>query len=150
MRLVIFDIQHPIDPQVNGFGLYRTVVDGSVNLRIARLHIPLYTTYAITAPWEAADCTDEGLILVGPGASLWTFNEAGVSTVEGCTSTQIWEIETEQFRNSEDYTYGFRGLNLWEKEYLLAANANHVQTRWTWAYCSTLLDDELGVEVEDD
>ena len=150
MRLVIYDIQHPIDPQVNGYGLYRTVVDGSVNLRIARVHIPLYTTYACTAPWEAADCTDEGLILVGASASLWTFNVDGTNTVQGCTSTQIWEIESEQFRNSEDYTYGYRGLNLWEKEFLLARNANHVQTRWTWAYCSTLLDDELGVPVEDD
>lgn len=145
MRLLIFDIQNPIDPQVNGFGLYRTVVDGTSHLRIARVQIPTYTTYSCTHPWEAADVTDEGLALIGTGASLYTFTDG----VIGCTSTQIWEIETEEYRNSEDLE-GYRGMQLWEIEWLTEQNADFVQTRYTWAYCSTLADDALGVEVEDD
>ena len=147
MRLVIFDVQHPADPQVNGYGFYRTVVDGVAYLRIARVQIPTYTEHACTAPWEAADVTDEGLVLIGSGASYWTFGTDSSPT--GCTSTQIWEIESEQYRNSEATT-GYRGHNLWEKEYLTELNPSHVQSRNTWAYCSTLTDDELGVEVEDD
>lgn len=151
MRVVIFDIQNPIDPQVNGLGIYRTVVDGTLNLLIARAQIPDYTTYACTSPFEAADVTDEGLVLISPGASLWTFQDPDDSTstvVSGCTSTQIWEIESEQFRNSEDYSNGYRAMHLWEIEYLTALNSAFVQTRYTWAYCSTLTDNELGAEVE--
>jgi hypothetical protein len=148
MRLVIFDVQNPIDPQVNGLGFYRTVVDGSIYLRIARVQIPTYTTYSLTAPWEAADISNEGLALVGPGASYFTFGTDTAPT--GATSTQIWEIEGEGFRNSEDFTNGYRGMHLWEKEYLTELNSLYVQTRYTWAFASILEDDELGVEVETD
>jgi hypothetical protein len=148
MRLVIFDVQNPIDPQVNGFGFYRTVVDGENYLRIARVQIPRYSTYALTAPWEVADITDEGLGYVATGASWFVFGTD--SSASGCTSTQIWEILGEGYRNSEDAVNGYRGIHLWEKEYLTELRPAFIQTRYTWAYCTTLTDDELGVEVEQD
>lgn len=146
MRLVIFDVQNPIDPQVNGFGFYRTVVDGSTYLRIARVQIPRYTTYALTAPWEAADVTSEGLALVGTGASYWTFGTDTNKTA--ATSTQIWEIQGEDYRNSEDATNGYRALSLWEIEYLKELRPAFTQTRYTWAFATILGDSSLGSQVE--
>lgn len=148
MRLVIFDIQRPLDPQVNGLGLYRTVVDGTSYLQIDQVHIPLETSYACTYPWEAADVTSEGLVLIGACASQFTFNPD--TTPSACMSTQIWEIQGEGYRNSEDGTNGYRGLNLWEHTYLLEKDSAFVETRWTWAYCTTTADASLGTTVEDD
>jgi hypothetical protein len=148
MRLVIFDIQHPIDPQVNGFGFYRSVVDGTEELLIDKVQIPEYDTYSGTNPWEAADVTDEGLMFLGTGASLYHYH--GETDPTSCTSTQIWEIENDDYRNSEDFINGFRGLHRWEIEYLIEKNPLFVQTRNTWAYATIIEDDGLGGIVEAD
>ena len=48
MRLLIYDIQDPVDPQVNGFGLYRSVVDGTEEL-ILVFTIAGQTTFTLSA-----------------------------------------------------------------------------------------------------
>jgi hypothetical protein len=146
MRLVIIDIQNPLDPQVNGFGLYRTVVDGTDLLTIDKVQIPAaqgpaFNTYSATNPWEAADAVDEGLIMVWPVASQFT-NIA-------MTASQVWEIEGEMYRNSEDVS-GYRCTHLWEIEFLENFLGAFTQTRYTWAYATIIEDDGLGEIVEDD
>ena len=44
----IHQIEHPEDPQVNGFGLYRTIDGGSSVLLDQRIQIPVNNEYAVT------------------------------------------------------------------------------------------------------
>lgn len=155
MRLVYYDLQHPLDPQVNGFGLYRTVVGGNIPLLDKRVDIPDENEWSFTHPWEASDIPDRTLGMVFTIASQAFF--AGGSDPETCTSTQLWEVEPYPHVNSEDNTslqpnllnpvdiHGLRATHRWEIEFL-----GITQTRFTWAYSSTLGDSALGSAVEED
>jgi hypothetical protein len=265
VRVVWYNIQDPADPQVNGFGFYRTAVDGVIPLLVVKKHIGGKSTqfpdveFAITQPWEAADCSNESLVpvftipsqftftenlsatltvgnavnsnvkttvdatgpagnaytmiveaapgdndaasasilvnvitvllgktsaaldpvkntgtiiqglidalanvsavLLGTGAASWvqlqidrspyTFSGGTDGTQEQkCTATQVWEIDPPIHRSSED-TY--RVCQPWELVFLRDYLASNVfQSRITWAFSSTMEDDELGAEVEYD
>jgi len=152
MRLVIYDIQKPVDPQVNGFGIYRTVVDGTEPMLVGRFEIPLYPRFAHTHPWESADCiesVDDQLTFNFAKASINTFNEGRVF----CTMTQIWEMldDASVHLNSED-TNGYVGTYPWEirGEFGVGDDNNIVQTRYTYALTTILSDLSLGDPVETD
>lgn len=152
MRLVIFDIQRPVDPQVNGFGIYRTVVDGAEPELIGRFEIPLFPHYSHTHPWESADCTgmeDTELTLNFAKGSVNTFNEGIVY----CVMTQIWEaIDSPSFHlNSEDAN-GYVCTYPWEMrgEWGHPEGTPVSQTKFTWALTTIENDASLGEAVETD
>lgn len=151
MRLVIFDIQNPIDPQVNGFGIYRTLINGTAPLLIGRFEIPLYPRFSHTHPWESADCgvDDEQITMNWAKASTNNFTDGE----HFCTMSQVWEMISDAafHLNSQDDN-ALVGTYLWEirGEFGVGDNNPITQTRYTWALSSILTDGELGVEVEDD
>ena len=147
MRLLIYDIQHPTDPQVNGFALYRTVVDGTEYLLIEREAIPDNPTYSGTHPWEASDCDDETLFMVWTLASSMATSNLGAA----CTATQQFENETYPHSNSED-SNGYRCSHRWEirHEWGDESSDDITQTHFTWAYSTTTADSGLGSAVEFD
>lgn len=146
MRLLWYNIQNPLDPQVNGFGLYRTAVDGVIPLLVERKHIggrsDAYPSveFAICHPWEAADCTNQELVPVWTNPTQWTIGNDSSPTA--CTSSNSWEVDPIGHANSED-TY--RATQPWEIA-LYELTQNHI----TWAFASTMEDDALGAEVEYD
>ena len=87
MILLFYNIQDPLDPQVNGFGFYRSIVDGAIPLLIARKPIggkSLSTPsvkFAITHPWEAVDCGMEELVPVWTNPTQWGINDNVSATV---------------------------------------------------------------------
>lgn len=144
MRLLWFNIQDPIDPQVNGFGFYRTVVDGTVPLLVAKKQMPDSPEYSVTHPWEASDATNESLIL------LFGIATQNITTVTGANpsptiSTSPWETEPYNHANAENYANPLRATYPWE-----IADQELTQSRMTWAFSSTMEDDALGAEVEYD
>lgn len=151
MRLVIFDMQNPIDPQVNGFGIYRTLINGTDPLLIGRFEIPLYPHCSHTHPWESADCGQEDTEIT------MNFTKASINSFSGtvgfCTMTQVWEMldDAAVHLNSEDDN-AYVGSYLWEirGEWGLPEGTTITQTRYTWAFTTILTDGELGEEVEDD
>lgn len=157
MRLVIFDIQNPIDPQVNGFGIYRTAINGTEPLLIGRFEIPLYPKFSHTHPWESADCLESVNSTTQDGQITMNFTKAAVNSFgDGenfCTMTQVWEMleDAAVHLNSEDDN-AYVGSYLWEirGEFGTPEDVTITQTRYTWALCSTLTDAELGEEVETD
>ncbi len=153
MRLLFYNIQDPLDPQVNGFGFYRSVVDGSIQLLVEKKFIPDSPEYSVTAPWEASDATDQELILVFAIASQFAFSAEGIIP-SPCTATQWWEIDPYNHLNSMDQTseyqdgtdiHGLRATYPWEIDWLTIT-----QLRMSWAFSSTMEDSALGVEVEFD
>lgn len=151
MRLLWYNLQDPLDPQVNGFGLYRSVVDGEFPLLVERKHIGGRSTqfpsveFAITHPWEASDCTNQELVPVWTNPTQYTFTaddgNAGTAPT-ACTSSNTWEIDPVAHNNNAD-TY--RATQPWEIDFL-----SIVQPHITWAFSSTMVDDDLGAEVEYD
>ncbi len=152
MRLLWYNIQDPLDPQVNGFGFYRTAVDGVIPLLVLKTHIGGRSTqhpsveFAVTHPWEASDCTNEELIPIWANPTQYTINPD--SAPSACTSSNTWEIDPILHRNSEE-TY--RWTQPWEGDFLAEYLGRAVvRTHVTWAFSSTMEDDALGVEVEYD
>ncbi len=152
MRLVIFDIQKPTDPQVNGFGIYRTVVNGTIPALIGRFEIPLYPHAAHTHPWESADVTesvDTELTFNFAKGGVNTFNEGVVF----CTMSQIWESISDQniHLNSEDDN-AYVGTYPWEirGEWGNPEGDPITQNHYTYALTSILTDTSLGSAVETD
>lgn len=151
MRLVIFDIQKPVDQQVNGFGIYRTVVDGAEPQLIGRFEIPLYPHACHTHPWESADCGQEDteLTLNFTKGSVNTFSDG----VQFCTMTQIWEAISSQsvHLNSED-TNGYVCTYPWEMrgEWGIPEGTVITQNKFTWALTTIENDASLGEAVETD
>src|SRR3990167_8558030 len=146
MRLLWYNIQDPLDPQVNGFSFYRTVVDGVIPLLVEKKHIgggsfqAPSVEFAICQPWEASDCTNQELIPVWTNPTQWTI---GTDTAPSpATSSNVWEVDPIAHINAED-TY--RATQPWEIDFL-----DIVQTHITWAFSSTMVDDDLGEEVEYD
>lgn len=153
MRLIIFDIQKPVDPQVNGFGIYRTIINGTEPLLIGRFEIPRYPHATHTHPWESADVTesvDTELTMNWAKASVNSF--AGTAG-QFCTMSQIWEMldDAAIHLNSEN-SNGYVCTYPWEirGEWGSPEGTAITQNRYTWALCSVLLDAELGAAVEDD
>lgn len=155
MRLLWYNIQDPLDPQVNGFGFYRTAVDGVIPLLVERKHIGGRSSqfpsveFAICHPWEAADCTNQELVPVWTNPTQWAFNEdAGVPTP--CTSSNTWEIDPIRHANNADVS-GLRVTQPWEQDFLDVYLGYEFQNpHITWAFASTMVDDDLGAEVEYD
>lgn len=149
MRLLIYNLQNPTDPQVNGFGFYRTVVDGTTPLLIAKKQMPSSPEYSVCHPWEASDATDESLILLFGIASQMFFLDSttGLPNVnpEPCIATSPWEIEPYNHANAENGDNPFRATYPWEIDYL-----DLTQSRMSWAFSSTKIDSALGAEVEFD
>ena len=148
MRLLFYNIQDPLDPQVNGFGLYRGAVNGVVELLIAKKSIGGRSTqfpsveFSLTQPWEASDCTNEELVPVWANPSQMIF---GTDTdPSACTGSQLWEIEPYNHLNSED-TY--RATQPWELDFF---SPKLKQSHITWAFSSTMEDSALGSQVEFD
>ena len=87
LRLVWYNIQDPVDSQVNGFGFYRSTVDGVIPLTVATKHIGGRSTqypdveFAITHPWEAADCSNESLVPVWTNPTQFIFTETVSATL---------------------------------------------------------------------
>src|SRR3990167_6807120 len=48
----LYNIAHPTDPQVNGFGFYRSVDGGTTLLLDTRVAIPDNNEYGIAHDWE--------------------------------------------------------------------------------------------------
>lgn len=143
MRLLWYNIQDPTDDQVNGFGFYRTVVDGTIPLLVAKKQMPDSPEYSVTHPWEASDCTNEELILLFGLASQMVFTSDGTNPAP-CISTQQWEVTPYNHLNSMDDS-GYRATYPWEVEWL-----DITQLRMSWAFSSTMEDSALGEEVEFD
>lgn len=153
MRLVIFDIQKPSDPQVNGYGIYRTVVDGTEPLLIGRFEIPLYPRFSHTHPWESADCLESIDTELTLNFAKGSINSFGTEGRAYCTMTQIWEaIEDQNFHlNSED-SDGYVCTYPWEMrgEWGQPEDSTVTQNGYTWCLTSILADVALGEAVEDD
>lgn len=154
MRLLWYNIQDPLDLQVNGFGFYRTVVDGVIPLKVQTKHIGGRSVsfpsveFAITAPWEASDCTNEELVPVWANPTQFTFSPDTSPTA--CTSSNSWEIDPFQHAGNDDAS-GFRVTQPWELDFLDGYLAREfIQKHITWAFSSTMEDDALGSEVEYD
>lgn len=143
MRLLWYNIQNPIDPQVNGFGFYRTVVDGTTPLLVKKKQIPDKPEFSVTHPWEASDCTNEELILLFGIASQIVLTDTGADPASAI-ATQPWEIEPYNHSNAEN-TSGYRATYRWEIE-----DQDLTQSRMTWAFSSTMIDSALGSAVEFD
>lgn len=150
MRLLIYNIQDPLDPQVNGFGFYRSIPsdDGvaTTPLLIARKHIGGRSRnfpsveFSITHPWEASDCSDEELVPVWTHPTQYTIGTDSSPTA--ATSSNTWEIDPILHANNAD-TY--RCTQPWEIEMF-----DVDQPGMTWAFSTTTEDDGLGAEVEYD
>lgn len=157
MRLVIFDIQNPVDPQVNGFGIYRTLINGTNPLLIGRFEIPKYPRCSHTHPWESADCLESVNSTTQDGQITMNFAKASKNTfTDGetfCTMTQVWEMldDSAVHLNSQDDN-AYVGSYLWEirGEWGEPEGTTITQTLYTWALCTTITDGELGAEVETD
>src|SRR5690349_10331467 len=121
MRLLWYDIQDPTDPQVNGFGFYRTVVDGTTPLLVAKKQIPDSPEYSVCHPWEASDATNESLILLfGIASQMFFLDDTGVPNAnpEPCIATSPWEVEPYNHANAENGSSPFRATYPWEIDYL--------------------------------
>ena len=152
MRLLWYNIQDPLDPQVNGFSFYRTAVDGVIPLLVEKKHLGGRSTqhpsveFAITHPWEASDCTDQELVPIWTNPTQYKIGTDSSPTA--CTSSNIWEVDPILHSNNED-TY--RATQPWEHDFLTEyLGRTFVQNHITWAFSSTIEDDALGVEVEYD
>lgn len=157
----IFDIAHPTDPQVNGFGVYRSVDQGTTLLLDSRVSIPTNNEYAIAHDWE--------VLVVGAltGASKlqlhFTLDLGDIVLTSGTTEmrgTQKWEPgqassvaaagayapkdSDEYFQNSEDAS-GYRGTYRWE-----IADGWVTTETFTWAYLSNVADASLGAQATTD
>jgi len=146
MRLLWYNLQDPLDPQVNGFGLYRSAVNGVIELLVERKHIGGRSgafpsvEFAICHPWEAADCTNQELVPVWANPTQFTIGTDTAPTA--ATSSNTWESSPAVHGNNAD-TY--RATQPWEIT-LYEINQPHI----TWAFASTMVDDDLGAEVEFD
>ena len=157
----LYNIAHPTDPQVNGFGFYRSVDGGTTLLLDTRVAIPDNNEYGIAHDWE--------VLVVGAltGASNLQLHftldlgefvlTSGTSAIRG---TQKWEPgqassvaaagayapkdSDEYFQNSED-TSGNRGTYRWE-----IADGHVTTETFTWAFLSDLADASLGAEATTD
>ena len=146
MKLLWYDIQDPLDPQVNGFGFYRTAVGGVIPLLVEKKHIGGRSEafpsveFAICHPWEAADCSNQELVPVWTHPTQWTIGTDSSPTA--CTASTNWEVDPIGHINNAD-TY--RATQPWEIAY-----QELTQPGITWAFASTMADDALGAEVEYD
>src|SRR3990167_1932267 len=146
MRLLLYNLQDPLDPQVNGFAFYRTAVNGVISLLVEKKHIGGRSNafpsveFAICHPWEAADCTNQELIPVWANPTQYTIGTDEAPTA--ATSSNTWEMDPIGHGNAED-TY--RATQPWEIDFL-GITQGHI----TWAFASTMEDDALGDEVEFD
>jgi len=95
--LLFYNIQDPLDPQVNGFGFYRSIVDGAIPLLIERVPIGGRSTstpsvaFALTHPWEAVDAGMNELVPVWTNPTQWGVNDNVSASVRigATTAAQI-------------------------------------------------------------
>ena len=146
MRLLWYNLQDPLDPQVNGFAFYRTAVNGVIELLVEKKHLGGRSAqfpsveFAITHPWEAADCTNQELVPVWTNPTQYTIGMDTAPTA--ATSSNTWEVDPVAHNNNADF---YRATQPWEIDFL-----GLVQPHITWAFASTMEDDALGAEVEFD
>ncbi len=146
MRLLWYNLQDPLDPQINGFGIYRSAVNGVIELLVERKHIGGRSNafpsveFAICHPWEAADCTNQELVPVWANPTQFTIGTDTSPTA--ATSSNTWESSPAIHANNAD-TY--RATQPWEVTFF-DINQPHI----TWAIASTMDDNALGAEVEFD
>lgn len=132
-NISVYDIANPIDAQVNGIGIYRTIAGGSAYYLEARLNTSTDTEWADTYRWEPSQLQGEdGLIL------HWTYEVAyGGSYYESTTTTAPDSTDDNEGN-------GGRATYAWEKA-LYCTTMTH-----TWDYNADAADSSLGTEVEED
>lgn len=158
---VLFDIAHPVDPQVNGFGFYRSVDAGTTLLLDQRVEIPTENQYSITHDFElfvVGALTNVSNLQLHHSFDLGDY--VFTSGTEMARGTQIWEpghVAAPEaagafappdrdtfFQNSEDATNGYHATHRWE-----IALLGHTQSL-RWAFLTDLADASLGSQVETD
>jgi len=121
MRLLYYDIQNPIDPQVNGLGIYRSAVDGVLPLLDKRVLLPDNSStskFTCTHPWEAADAGDREIIMVWTIASHFTFTNASRNAVVLPSDL----VESTNFEGTFEYID--EGMDNHDNEWMTASDVN--------------------------
>jgi hypothetical protein len=145
--IVLYNILHPTvdntaqfrseDEQVNGMGLYRTLVGGTTGLLIEREPFPTNPPYSVTGPADAAAIDGAQLLM-----QFVLFD-----STTNCFATQRWELLQlsntimDYNETSEDAT-GRRATYRWE------IDQQNIEQTWFWMYEDISVDNALGSEIE--
>lgn len=155
---VIHQIPHPVDPQVNGFGFYRTIDEGSSVLLDQRIAIPTNNEYAISHHWEnfhLSDLSNTSKLQLQFTYDLDDMPTADQSDTTDNTArgTYIWEPGFDQTQNgslahknhgwwyqNHEETSGYQATYRWEYDGSFVASFT-----FTWCYTTNVTDASLGV-----
>jgi len=154
---VIHQIPHPDDPQVGGFGFYRTIDEGASTLLDQRIAIPTNNEYACSHHWEnfhLSDLSNTSKLQLQFTYDLLDFPTAGQTdttdnTARGC---YIWEPGVDQIQNgslglknkgfwyvNHTETSGYQPTHRWE-----LADGHVASFTFTWMYTTGISDSSLG------